>query len=122
MKLLPSIFVSFLLFCEVLTPRVACPQASIPDGETWVTNGTVRAIVRTTDRIYLGGNFTHVGPNTGASAAFDASTGQPVAPFSRLEGTVHACVSDGAGGWYVGGAFTASFTLTGGEHQERIRA
>ena len=45
-----------------LLPSLAAAQSSIPREETWVTNGIVQAIARTTDTVYIGGDFTYVGP------------------------------------------------------------
>jgi len=44
----------------------------------WATNGTVRAIAEANDAIYIGGDFTYVGPVTGSAVAIDAATGDPV--------------------------------------------
>ena len=101
---------------NVLGAQRALGQSSTPREETWVTNGAVEAIVRTTDTIYIGGNFTYVGPNTGSGVPLDNATGQPVATFPKVNGTVNASVSDGIGGWYIGG----SFTPVGGEARNRI--
>jgi len=43
---------------DLLGPSRAQAQSNIPREETWVTNGTVNAIVRTTDTVYIGGGFT----------------------------------------------------------------
>jgi hypothetical protein len=81
-------------------------QSSMAREETWVTNGTVNAIVRTADTVYIGGGFSYVGPNTGHGVPIDTTSGQPVATFPEVNGTVQASVSDGAGGWFIGGVFT----------------
>jgi len=80
-------------------------QSSTPREETWVTDGTVRAVVRTTDTVYIGGDFTYVGPATGGGVPLDVSTGAPVATFPKVNGTVSSCVPDGSGGWFIGGGF-----------------
>jgi len=90
----------------VFAPGPAQAQSSIPREETWVTNGPVYAIARTTDTVYIGGNFTHVGPFTGCGTPLDISTGQVQTPFPKVNGTVWACASDGLGGWFIGGEFT----------------
>ena len=36
-------------------------QSSTPREDTWVTDGTVETIVRTTGTVYIGGEFTYVG-------------------------------------------------------------
>src|SRR5262249_42529531 len=37
----------------------------------------------------------------------DAATGAPQSQFTRIPGWVNAVVADGAGGWFVGGRFSA---------------
>ena len=69
---------------NVLGAQRALAQSSTPREETWVTNGTVNAIVRTTDTIYIGGFFTYVGPDTGNGAPFDSTTGRPAATFPEV--------------------------------------
>lgn len=79
-------------------------------GPTWITNGPVDAIAESGDRIYLGGEFTYVGPRTGSCVPIDASSGSAMPSFPEINERVEAVVADGAGGYYVGG----SFTLVGG--------
>lgn len=58
--------------------------------------------------VYLGGNFTYIGPNTGNGASLDIVTGSPLgSSLPRIDGEVRTVVSDGAGGWYIGGRMTA---------------
>jgi hypothetical protein len=79
--------------------------AVIP-GETWVTDGTVNSVVMTDDRVYLGGLFNFVGPNTGGGAALDIGTGIFDANLDRIDGAVRTAVPDGSGGWFLGGDFS----------------
>ena len=84
----------------------------IPVEESWVTNGAVNTILpdSTHNVVYLGGNFTHVGPNTGHGARINATTGQVITAPSlknvRVNGNIITSVSDGLGGFYIGGDFT----------------
>jgi hypothetical protein len=71
----------------------------------WQANGEVDAMVSVGDRLYIGGEFSYVGPRTGAGAPLSAVSGEPVPGSPRVEGQVFAVVSDGAGGWYIGGRF-----------------
>lgn len=73
--------------------------------DLYATNGTVNAVVASGTSIYIGGSFSQVGPATGGAAPIDISTGALLG-FPRVNGTVLALASDGAGGWYVGGSFT----------------
>ena len=57
-------------------------QSSTPREETWVTNGTVNAIVQTSDTLYIGGSFTYVGPVTGNGVP--RSTPPAVWPWRRF--------------------------------------
>jgi trimeric autotransporter adhesin len=86
----------------------AASISSTPDA-TYVTDGSVNAIVRSGNSIYLGGYFTQVGPRTGSFVAISPATGQVNAALPQVAGrggSVHAVMADGAGGWYIGGSFT----------------
>ncbi|MBI5473539.1 MAG: choice-of-anchor D domain-containing protein [Ignavibacteriae bacterium] len=73
----------------------------------WITNGEVRSIVRNNHAIYLGGNFSQVGPSTGAGVVLNTiGFGQYDPTWPKVNGEIRAVISDGAGGWYIGGDFT----------------
>lgn len=58
---------------------------------------------------YIGGDFTsYQAWDTGSGAAVSASTGEVDATFPRVSGWPYqkAVVSDGAGGWYIGGGIS----------------
>ena len=84
----------------------------------WITNGAVNAIVPdlTNNLIYIGGSFTYVGPNTGSGVPLDENSGQALPTFPRVNGSISSVISDGAGGWYIGG----NFTSVGGIARNRI--
>ena len=88
-----------------VAPALAAPLSDLPTTNTWVANGTVYAIARTSSTIYIGGDFTHVGPATGGCVPLSAATGEVPALFPKVFGRVYACVSDRAGGWFIGGLF-----------------
>ena len=67
----------------------------------------VLATARVGNTIYLGGNFSSVGPATGGGVPIAVSTSAAVTAFPRVAGQVNAVVPDGQGGWYIGGLFNA---------------
>ena len=92
-----------VLLALVGWPQRAMAFSSIPNQDTWVTNGTVWTIATAGSTVYLGGDFTYVGPNTGSGAPINAASGSPVSTFPKVNGTIWVVVSDGSGGWYIGG-------------------
>ena len=111
----------------VLVPRtaaqVAAPEMSIGRGhqvplglplETptidqrlWGVDGSVYSVARSGNTLYIGGIFSSVGPCTGGGVPLSGATGAPLRPFPRVCGTVLAAISDGEGGLFIGGRFTA---------------
>src|SRR5437764_221244 len=95
----------FLLLASPLAAQT--PISEVVDPDLWGVNGTVAAIARIGNTLYIGGQFSTVGPCTGGGVPVDRETGVPRIDFPRVAGRVSAVVSDGAGGWFVGGHFTA---------------
>jgi trimeric autotransporter adhesin len=87
------------------SPARAAVANNTPD-ETWVANGDVHAVISSGGRIYLGGQFDQVGPNTGFGVSLNPATGTSVGAFPKVNGEVYVAVPDGSGGWYIGGDFT----------------
>jgi len=94
------------------TPSLAS-YLPTPRSSYSVTNGTVYAMVVTSDRVYIGGSFTAV-TNTATSqrttrnrlAAFDRATGQLLDWAPAADNTVRALAVSGVTGTvYVGGEF-----------------
>ena len=99
--------VSIRLIMVALAFWVAPALAQTVNPALWVTNGRVLAIVPEGNTIYIGGAFSWVGPATGGGVPLSAATGELVQPFPEVLGTVYATTPDGAGGWYIGGRFSA---------------
>lgn len=104
-----------LLALPALLLGLAVPAAALPpesaDLNSFVTDGPVHAIAPAAGRTYVGGEFTRVGRRSGSGAVLEAG-GSPMAwpeavGGDVVGGDVKAVVSDGAGGWYIGGDFTA---------------
>jgi hypothetical protein len=99
--------------------HVINPRNVIPNWDTtmWVANGAVNALEINGNTVYLGGEFSYVGPNTGGGGVTNNLEGRLASThFVRLDGKVYAALSDGKGGWYVGG----SFTLQGETHASLV--
>ena len=85
--------------------------SSTPD-PTWVTDDPsqgIPAVAQLGGTTYIGGHFSHVGPRTGPGVALDTGSAQWDPAMPQVSGgprLVEAVTPDGAGGWYIGGAFT----------------
>jgi hypothetical protein len=71
-------------------------------------NGAVNAIVKIGCTLYVGGSFTAVVESYAYGISLDSLTGKAPDGFTyeEINGPVYAAVSDGNGGWYIGGDFT----------------
>jgi Tol biopolymer transport system component len=86
------------------TPSPA--QVRTTPERTAVTNGPVTAVAVGSDgTTYIGGDFTRVGPSTGAGVGIDTTNGGDT-DLPEVSGPVYAVQPDGSGGWYVGGSFS----------------
>lgn len=95
-----------LVMLTVCLPAARASLSSAPDKD-WVTNGPVNALARSGNTIYLGGSFSRIGPRTGPAVTFSGGSSAPDASFPEVSGgSVRTAISDGSGGWYLGGGFT----------------
>ena len=102
--LLPLSFVSALILFALLPKAESAPALR---EELWVTNGPVYEAETVDDTLYVGGDFSQVGPHTGPFGVVSTQTGAPAAGLPKVSGVVKSVAADGAGGWYVGGKFTS---------------
>jgi hypothetical protein len=77
---------------------------------SWGTNGTVHRFAASGDLVLVAGQFDEIGPRTGPFALLGTSTGELLQNTDFKEHfdygeTVRSVVSDGGGGWFVGGDF-----------------
>lgn len=98
---------------DVTVPEIA------PNTDMYITNGPVSATVLSEDssKVYVGGEFSYVGPNTGHAVKLnEAGVWDETMP--RVDGSVSTIISDGAGGWYIGGSFdtVGGFAMDGLAH------
>ena len=100
---------SFLNLSLALPPTPTFTPSVLNTGDLrdfFVTNGEVYAVTANANTVYIGGNFTLVGPHTGSGVPIKESDGLPVSGFPKVNGTIYSVISDGNGGWYIGGDFT----------------
>ncbi|EOQ89949.1 hypothetical protein LEP1GSC202_0709 [Leptospira yanagawae serovar Saopaulo str. Sao Paulo = ATCC 700523] len=73
------------------------------------SSATVFSIFADAERILVGGQFNYVGPNVGNVAVLNPSTGMHIDPsecaYTDVSGIANIAISDGEGGFYVGGSF-----------------
>jgi len=89
--------------------------ASVPAAEMsntarhdfWVVDGFVFTTVVTNGVVYVGGDFRSVAPNAGRGALLNIFSGESSPLLPQVNGAILSVVPDGAGGWFVGGEFTA---------------
>src|SRR5437762_1552726 len=71
----------------------------------WGTDGSVNALIKNGNTLYVGGQFTRVAPNIPYGAALNVSTGQANISYPKVNSVVNVVINDGSGGWYIGGDF-----------------
>src|SRR4051794_17691666 len=101
---------SALLAAGVFAAVAAAPASAAPAGSplsTWIPDGEVKSVAVSGQTAYVGGNFGRIAPYTGSSVRIDSSTAEANTPWPEVVGTVYAVASDGGGGWYLGGDFSA---------------
>jgi|GEM_PF-2541774 hypothetical protein len=84
------------------------PGAGSVQSRVEVYPGYVYAIAADNNNLYLGGAFSTVGYRTGKGLPFDPAGGIRIQGFPEVTGgEIAAAVSDGNGGWFIGGNFSA---------------
>jgi hypothetical protein len=111
---MPSLRRLTVRVCVAALGLLAVPAASAaptPNPVAYVANGIVNALaIDGAGRTYLGGTFTQVGPRTGHGLELTATSDRPASGFPDVSGSetgIQAVASDGAGGWFIGGGFSA---------------
>jgi hypothetical protein len=72
----------------------------------WRPNDDVYTVAKSGNTVYVGGNFTYVGPHNPWGAVVNKVTGNANLSFVNPDYVVRVAVPDGVGGWYIGGDFT----------------
>jgi hypothetical protein len=98
-----SIFI--LLSCFLPSKAYAINDSA--DTNTWITQGVVNTIVSDENYTYIGGNFEFIGPQGYKyGEAANTVTGAIEDIQVNPNGKINTSISDGLGGWYIGGEFT----------------
>ena len=109
MKIRAFCFIVSVISCLFAVSTIASQAGLIPHAllDRIVPNGAVNsmALDKARHALYVGGVFTSYGYKTGGGAVFDSS-GHLINHYPTFNGRVFASVSDGHGGFYVGGDFT----------------
>ncbi|WP_232420638.1 hypothetical protein [Leptospira vanthielii] len=70
---------------------------------------SVNAMTSYNDQIIVGGSFQFVGPSTGGAVYLETATGKVLphryCPYLKVVGGTQTAISDGSGGFYIGGSF-----------------
>ena len=99
-------------FAVALSLALVCASNISADAQRvrddfYITNGAVHATALSGNTLYIGGTFSQVGLAAGGGVPIHARNGELPRGFPRVAGPVWAVVSDGSGGWYIGGDFTS---------------
>jgi hypothetical protein len=81
----------------------AQPLPNAIPNPSWGPAGTVSAVARQGDTLYVGGRFRYVGPGTGPLAVFAIDGAEPTLVAQDFEGSVHQLLPMPDGGWIVAG-------------------
>lgn len=103
--LVRPMFAALALMC--CSGVVSAQLSTSRDPNAVGVDGTVRYFAERHGRIYLSGGVQAVGMHTAPFVELDLANASRLASLPVPNGEVHAMVSDGAGGWFLGGDFTA---------------
>jgi hypothetical protein len=97
-----------LLLMVLVACAVPCGLSAQPLPETvpldaWGPAGTVAAIARQGDTLYVGGAFDYVGPGTGPLAVFATDSAEPRVIATGFDGRIERIVALPGGGWIAAG-------------------
>src|SRR5688572_18319409 len=73
---------------------------------TYSTNGTVYDIDHDENNLYIGGSFSEIGIETNYFTIFPIGSDRPEFDLLQPNSPVDITISDGNGGWYIGGSFS----------------
>ncbi len=102
-----KLFTSFFILVMSLSARAQVPMEFYP----WHFNSTPTLVLKddASNRLYVAGPFTTVYPQSVLSpngTSVNATTGAIDFTYANPNGEVQSAISDGNGGWFIGGTFT----------------
>ena len=79
----------------------------VPSTQLQGVNAEIATMVLSPDELtlYIGGTFTRIAPASGSFVSLDANNAKINPVYPRIAGQVYTSVSDGNGGWFIGGDF-----------------
>lgn len=95
--IMASAFFVLITFARIASTGQTC------NNRFWITNGYAEAIVQYDGKLFVGGAFSQVGPNTGSFVLMDTAPGELHMTAPGLYGTTEVVCEDTKGGWYVVG-------------------
>ncbi len=109
-------------FCALLLLAAVTPAAASPSNTSSMPlyvaskdreSAYVRSLAKSGDTLYAGGEFDAIACFTGTGALLDPVTFSPKGGFPVITGgNVLASISDGQGGWFIGGGFNKVGSMT----------
>ncbi|TGL21728.1 hypothetical protein EHQ46_07700 [Leptospira yanagawae] len=92
----------------------SCWPGFAKDNDLWGVhspNFSINSALVEPTRVLLGGDFNYVGPNVGNVAVLQTDSGllheKTSCPYLEVSGNANVSISDGAGGFYIGGSFVS---------------
>ncbi len=110
--------IAYLVLGSIMIATPVRLSAQVLQDHWWHVNGAVRAMAidSANDMLYLAGTFDHIGPALPFGAIVDPISGEPNLTSPLVGRNVDAVISDGVGGWYIGGQFNE----VAGEQRYRV--
>jgi hypothetical protein len=94
-----------LVISLLLIPIIGFSQATLLN-LPFSPNGTVYCQKQVGNTLYVGGNFTSVDVNSGSLVGINLANPNVTVPMPKVNGLIYTIVSDGTGGFFIGGSFT----------------
>ncbi|TVR80244.1 MAG: hypothetical protein EA412_04860 [Chitinophagaceae bacterium] len=102
-KLSLKVFFIFYFIMLTITVDIVAQNTAYLQEHWWQPDGTVNAVVRDGNTVYLGGIFSSIAPSSEPyGASISASSGIPDITFLNPNAEVHTSIPDGSGGGILG--------------------